>query len=143
MDTVTGESRRRLPATTSGWTWNPKRIVQLGAVVLAVVPAFIMASIPVGSLTSVNNSDGGAATTAGREWSVVAWLVLAIPVLLALLPFFVRGSSWPVVSLVATVMLGLFAVIGSLSLGFYFLPAFAAALVAVILPPRRRATVPA
>lgn len=88
----------------------------------------------------VTDSSGAITATDGREWSVVLWLVLTIPVLLTLVPFVTRGRLWPTMSQVATVFLGLFAVIGSLSLGFYFLPAFIAALVAVFLPPRRLST---
>ena len=58
-------------------------------------------------------------------WEVngpVFLLVIAIPIAIAILPLLVRGPAWPVVSVLAAVLLGLFAVLGSFTIGFYLHP---------------------
>ena len=72
---------------------------------------------------------------------VGAWflLVLAIPALLGLLPILATGKLWQPLSIVSAVLLGIFSIIGSLSIGWYFLPATLVAIVAACIPTRRRA----
>ena len=95
--------------------------------------------------TAISDSDGNETIRSSTVWEVngpTFLLVMAIPIAITILPLLVRGPSWPAVSVIAAVLIGLFAVIGSLSIGFYFIPAVAAELVAVFLPSRLPACPP-
>jgi hypothetical protein len=118
--------------------WNAKRVAQLIAFVLATVAAIAVLFIP-SYTTATSDSDGSETIGSSTVWEVngpIFLIVMAIPLAITILPLLVRGPSWPAVSVIAAVLIGLFAVIGSLSIGFYFIPAVAAELVAVFLPSR-------
>jgi hypothetical protein len=63
-------------------------------------------------------------------------LVVAIPVVIALIPALMRGRWWPLASVVSAGLLLGFAFLGALSLGFAFLPAALAASIAAMRRPR-------
>ena len=118
--------------------WNAKRVAQLIAFVLATMAAIAVLFVP-SYTTAISDSDGNETIGGSTVWEVngpTFLLVMAIPIAITILPLLVRGPSWPAASVIAAVLIGLFAVIGSLSIGFYFIPAVAAELVAVFLPSR-------
>lgn len=119
--------------------WNSKRIVQLTALVLALLAYLALAfAVPVYSTYSTDSSGSG---TSGDQTLVEAngiavLFVMAIPVVLTAIPLIVRGRAWPTVSLVTGLLVVAFVLIASLSIGWFFVPAMIAAIVAVALPPR-------
>lgn len=117
---------------------SPKRMLQVLALVLSVVAAALVLFMP--SYTVVTSDSSGASTTQTLSiWQYngpVFALVVAIPVLIALIPVLVRGRWWPLVSVVSAGLLLGFAFLGAMSIGFAFLPAALAAAVAAMLRPR-------
>jgi len=122
--------------------WNAKRFAQLIAFVLATVAGMVVLFAPSYTIAT-SDSEGNEAVGSSTVWEVngpISLLIIAIPVAITILPLLVRGPAWPAVSVVAAVLIGLFAVIGLFTVGFYFIPAVAADLVAVFLPARLPAT---
>jgi len=121
---------------------SPKRMLQVLALVLAVVAAVLVLFMP--SYTVVTSDSSGASTTETLSiWQYngpMFALVVAIPVVIALVPVLVRGRWWPLVSVVSAGLLLGFAFLGAMSLGFAFLPAALAAGVAAMLKPRTEAS---
>lgn len=117
-----------------------KRILQLIAASLAIAAALAVLFLP--SYIEVTESSGGqesiSSQTALEFVGPRILLVVAIPVALAALPLFARGRAWRPLSIASALMLTLFAVIGSLSVGWYFLPAMLVAIVAAFIPDRPR-----
>ena len=145
MKTMVGgmdERSRRRPEPRA--YWKPKRVAQLIALVLASVAATVVLFVP--SYTTATLDSQGNETIGSRTvWEVngpIFLLVMAIPVAITILPLLVRGPTWPVVSVIAAALIGLFAVVGLLTIGFYFIPAVGAELIAVFLSPRRLAARP-
>ena len=118
--------------------WDAKRVAQLIAFVFATVAGIAVLFVP--SYATVTSDSGGNETIGSSTvWEVngpISLIVIAIPIAVTILPLLVRGPSWPAVSVIAAVLIGLFAVIGSFTIGFYFIPAVAAEIVAVFLPSR-------
>ena len=132
MDEQSGRPPRR-----QGY-WNAKRVAQLIALLFTAVAAIAVLFVP-SYTTATSDSDGNETIGSSTVWEVngpVFLLVIAIPIAIAILPLLVRGPAWPVVSVLAAVLLGLFALLGSFTIGFSFIPPVAAQLVAVFLPPR-------
>lgn len=117
---------------------SPKRMLQVLALVLAVVTAALVLFMP--SYTVVTSDSIGASTTATLSiWQYngpLFALVVAIPVVIALAPVLVRGRWWPLVSVVSAGLLLGFAFLGAMSIGFAFLPTALAAALAAMLRPR-------
>ncbi|MDM4764400.1 hypothetical protein QT381_15475 [Galbitalea sp. SE-J8] len=120
--------------------FNAKRVTQYVAAALALAAALAIALLP--SYIQVSTtSDGQESITSGTVLEVVGiWflLVLAIPLILAALPLSATGRAWQPLSIVSAVLLSIFALVGSLSIGWYFVPATIAAIVAVFLPRHPR-----
>ncbi len=121
-----------------GGYWSAKRVVQAIALVLAVLGAWLMLVMPsYGTATSVS---GGAETFGTLSMldavGPAALGLAAVPVAIALLPLFGVGRAWQVLSIVASVLMGCFVLLGMLSVGFFYVPALLAGLVAVFLEPR-------
>lgn len=126
------------PAASKAY-WHPRRALQALGAVLTLLAVWALLFLPTYMTTSTDQF-GNEVVGSATAWDVNgAWLlvVLAFPLLLAVLPLLVRGRAWYGVSLTCTVLLGVFVVLGSLSLGFFFLPGFIAMLIAVLLRPRR------
>ena len=118
--------------------WNAKRVAQLIAFALATVAGIAVLFVPSYTIAT-SDSEGNETIGSSTVWEVngpISLLIIAIPIAITILPLLVRGPSWPAVSVVAAVLIGLFAIIGSFTIGFYFIPAVAAELVAVFLPAR-------
>ena len=124
---------------------NAKRIVQFVAAALALAAVLAVALLP--SYIEVSTtSDGGEVVTSSTVLQVVGlWflLVLAIPLAITLLPLPARGRAWQPLSIISATLLTLFTILGSLSIGFYFLPAMIASIVAAFLPTRPPTSQPA
>lgn len=115
-----------------------KRMLQVLALALAVVAAVLVLFLPSYSVVS-SDSAGNETVTVQSIWQYSGpafALVLAIPVAVALVPVVVRGTAWPVVSVISAVALVAFWAFGAMSVGVAFLPAAAAAVVAAVLRPR-------
>ena len=117
---------------------SPKRMLHVLALVLAVVTAVLVLFMP--SYTVVTTDSSGASTTETLSiWQYngpIFALVVAIPVVIALIPALMRGRWWPLASIVSAGLLLGFAFLGALSLGFAFLPAALAASIAAMRRPR-------
>jgi len=119
-------------------TVAPKRMLQLLALVLALVAAGLVLFMPSYTVTT-SDSSGAQTTVTLSVWEYngpVFALVVAIPVLIALIPVLVRGRWWPLASVVSAGLLLGFAFLGAMTIGFAFLPAALAAVVAAMLRPR-------
>lgn len=129
----TGEDTRVRYLTT-------KRALQLAALALAVAGAAAVALLP-SYIRVSTSSDGTEHVDAATVLEVVGvWYlaVLAIPVIAAVLPLPAIGRAWQPLSIVSAVLLAAFSFVGSLSIGWYFLPAAIVAIVAACFPTRPR-----
>ncbi|MEZ3160983.1 hypothetical protein AB1K54_10625 [Microbacterium sp. BWT-B31] len=121
-----------------------KRWLQFIVLALALAAVLAIALLPnyiqVSQTTGSDGTDQEVIGSATVLQVVGLWflLVLAIPILLALLPILATGRAWQPLSIVSAVLLGIFAVVGSLSIGWYFLPATLVAIIAACLPTRPR-----
>jgi heme/copper-type cytochrome/quinol oxidase subunit 2 len=115
-----------------------KRALQVLSTVLAVVAGALVLFLP--SYTVVrSDSAGNESTSTLSIWQYngpIMLLVVAVPVVIALVPALVRGRWWPVVSLVSAGLLLGVAFLGAPTVGFAFLPAVVAAVVAAMMRPR-------
>ncbi|HET8927257.1 MAG TPA: hypothetical protein VFN24_05440 [Microbacterium sp.] len=118
--------------------WGAKRLVQVIALVLAVLGAWLMLVMP--SYGTATTDSTGAETFATLSMldavGPAARGLAAVPVAIALLPLFGVGRAWQPLSIVASVLMGCFVLLGILSVGFFYVPALLAGLVAVFLEPR-------
>lgn len=123
---------------------SAKRILQLISVALAVGAAVAVANLPLYTQVTAT-SDGveqvGSATVLD-EAGLGYLAVLAIPVVAAVLPLPASGRAWQPLSILSAVLLAGWCILGALSIGWFFVPALAAAVVAVCLPMRRRTSAP-
>lgn len=60
------------------------------------------------------------------------FLPLLVPIVLTSLPLLVRGGARTIVSVATTASLAIFVVVGSGSIGWFYLPALAAAVAAAV-----------
>jgi hypothetical protein len=117
-----------------------KRILQILAVGLVLAAVSVVLFVP--SYGSATETTGGVQTTE----MVTAWevngprilLLLVIPVALSLLPVFSRSPAWQLLSVLSAALLTTFAVITSLSIGWFFFPAAVIAIIAAFVPVRPR-----
>lgn len=118
--------------------WSRKRMPQVLALVLTAVTAVLVLFMP--SYTVVtSDSNGEQSISTLRIWEYngpLFALVLAVPVVVALIPVVTRGRWWPLVSVISAGLLLGFAFLGAMSIGLAFLPAALAAVAAAMLKPR-------
>ncbi len=126
-------------AAHSGY-WNAKRVIQI--IALAINAAAVSAIVLLPSYVSVTTDSAGNESITTRAVLQVGGTgfvaILALPLIFAAAPLFARGSSWQIFSIGSTVLLAVFAIVASLSIGFYFLLAVVLEGIAVFLRPRRR-----
>jgi hypothetical protein len=127
---------------------TPRRVAQLIAAVLALVAGVAaLAFIPAYTAVTVQSGMDGTTQTQTQTvttmtlleangWS--ALLAVGIPFLLTLVPLLTSGRAWRGTAIAGAVLLAAFVVLGSASVGWYFLPALAAATTGACLPDRRR-----
>ena len=120
------------------YVMNAKRMVQIITVVLTLAATLAILVLP--SYVEVNMDSEGNESVSFETIliSVGSWFlaVIAVPNIIAVAPLLARGRAWQPVSIGSTVLLVGFAVIGALSVGFYFIPAILSSLISVFLPTR-------
>lgn len=122
--------------------WTARRVVQIVATAFALAAAFLAAFGPAYSSVTETVDEAGQTTTQATSATLVevngAWvlIVLAVPVLLAAMPLGATGRWWQPLSIASAVLLIIVVVVGSLSIGWFYIPAMIAAIVAVFLPTR-------
>jgi hypothetical protein len=113
---------------------DSKNVRQLLAVSLAVVASLVLLVVPM--YTQVNLTLGGpqqvSHPTLLETNGPSIFVPLLIPVALTALPLLIRGRARTPVSVATTVALVVFVVIGSASIGWFYVPALAAAVAAVV-----------
>jgi len=116
--------------------WDSISSSQALAVSLAVVASVVLLVVPLYTLVNI--------TSAGPQQISHQTLLetvgppvlgsLLIPVTLTALPLLIHGRTRTLVSIPTTVALVVFVVIGSASIGFFYIPALAAAVAAAVSP---------
>jgi hypothetical protein len=121
-----------------------RRVLPFAPVVLAVVAATALLVVPTGREESVWTGSGGEPVRRSRSTTLVqseGWdvlVVLAVPVVLAGAPLFLRRSRWRRAALkAASGLLLVGVVISAASIGLFFLPATAAMFLAAAMDPGR------
>jgi hypothetical protein len=113
---------------------DSKNVRQVLAVSLAVVASLVLLVVPM--YTQVNVTSGGpeqvSHPTLLETVGPSIFVPLLIPVALTALPLLIRGRVRTPVSVATTVALVVFVVIGSASIGWFYVPALAAAVAAVV-----------
>jgi hypothetical protein len=122
--------------------WSRKRMLQVLALVLTAVTAVLVLFMPSYTIvTSDSNGEQSISTLSIWEYNGPLFaLVLAVPVVVALIPVVMRGRWWPLVSVISAGLLLGFAFLGAMSIGLAFLPAALAAVAAAMLKPRMGAS---
>lgn len=98
------------------------------SLILLVVPMYTEAKLAVGGPMQVSQST--LLETVGPS----IFVPLLIPAVLTGLPLLLRGRARKQVSVVTAVALAAFVVIGSASIGWFYVPALAAAVAALVAP---------
>lgn len=93
--------------------------------ILLLVPIYTEAKLTAGGPTQVSQS------TLLETVGPTIFVLLLIPVALTGLPLLLRGRGQKQVSVVTVVALAVFVVIGSATIGWFYVPAFAAAIAAL------------
>lgn len=141
---VIDEQREATGDDPARYRWGAKRVTQIIAAALTVAATLALLIIP--SYTSVSEDSTGEETieTVPLLTVVGAWylVVLALPIVFTIAPLIPKHRRWQTISIVSTILLVLFTVIGSLSIGYYYIPASIVAIVALFLPTSERRTRP-
>jgi hypothetical protein len=117
--------------------WDPKRVRQIIAVSLAAAASLVLLLVPLYSTVSLSNGAPDR-VTASTLFDVVGpyiFVPLLVPVALTGLPLLVRRTAHAL-PVVTTIALGIFTVISSATIGWFYVPALAAAVAAVAAPPK-------
>lgn len=126
------ERRSRSPNSDGGFT--VPLVAQIAAFVFVI--AATLAAILLPSSVRMNITNAGSpkieTPTLLEIHPPTVLIPLAIPLVLTLIPLLFRGKRWRIVSIVCVVLLALFTVIASASVGWFYIPAFLAGLVAVL-----------
>ncbi len=138
-DHVAGLSPRDDEFAAHSDYWNAKRVIQIIALALtaAAVSAIILLPSYVSETTDSAGNESITTQTVPEVGGIGFVAILAIPLIFAAAPLFAPGSSWQIFSIGSTVLLAVFAIVASPSIGFYFLPAVVLEVIAVFLRPRR------
>lgn len=124
--------------------FTAKRVVQFVALAFAAAAVLAVALLP--SYIQVSQTSSGSeqigSATVLEVVGIWYLLVLLIPVAITALPLPATGRAWQPLSITSASLLTAFAVLGSLSIGWYFLPSAITAVVGACLPSqsRRRAS---
>jgi hypothetical protein len=113
--------------------------IAVASFLAAVVGALVVLVVPLGSWCSISSVGGSERCGTSRIIADEGWgilLVLAVPILIALVPVLARGRG---VSALAAVLLWICCLLGLLSIGIFFVPAA----VLMTVAAARREPVPA
>jgi len=119
---------------------DPKSVRQIIAFSLAVAASLVLLLVPVYSTVKLTN-DGPDQVTGSTLLEIAGpyiFVPLLIPVALTGLPLLLRGPSQSYASVATTVALAIFTLLASATIGWFYVPALAAALVALV----RKGTTP-
>lgn len=134
------EFERRSGSRKSNGHFTVPRVAQIAAFVFVI--AATLAAILLPSSVRMNITNAGSpkieTPTLLEIHPPTVLIPLAIPLILTLIPLLVREKRWRIVSIVCVVLLAVFTVIASASVGWYYMPALLAGLVAVLYSPRRQ-----
>lgn len=115
-----------------------KRVLQWIALGLAVAASAFLTFLPVYS--GVTSDSNGTSTEARATLVQVngpsVLILLAVPVVISLVPLLAHGRAWPLLSIVAAILLGIAVLLGILSIGVFFVPALIVEIIAACLPKR-------
>lgn len=113
---------------------DSRNVRQVLAFALAIVASVVLLLVPF--YTQVKVTSGGPEQVTHPTLLEIngpsIFVPLLIPVVLTGLPLLIRGRARTPVSVVATVGLAIFVVIGSASIGWFYIPALTAAVAAVV-----------
>jgi len=141
---ILDEQREATGNDPARYRWGAKRITQIVAAALTVAATLALLIIP--SYTSVSENSAGEETIETLPLLAVVgtWylVVLALPIVFTIAPLIPKHRRWQTVSVVSTILLVMFTVIGALSIGYYYIPAAIVAIIAVFLPTSGRRTRP-
>ncbi|UZX02136.1 hypothetical protein F8G81_05515 [Arthrobacter sp. CDRTa11] len=117
--------------------WDPKRVRRIIALSLAAGASLVLLLFPVYSTMSLSNGapDHVTASTMFDVMGPSILVPLLVPVVLAGLPLLVRRTAHAL-PVATTIALGIFTVISSATIGWFYVPALAAAVAAVTAPPK-------
>lgn len=118
--------------------WGAKRLVQVIALALAVLGAWLMLEVPSYGTATTDSHGAETAETLSMLDAVgpAALGLAAVPVAIAVLPLFGVGRARQPLAIAGSVLMACFVLLGILSIGFFYVPALLAGLVAVFLEPR-------
>ncbi len=114
------------------------RVWQLVGAAAALAAGLVALLLP-GYVLVMTGSDGEPAVSVLsllEHGGLVAVGTVAVPVVLAASPLAVRGRAWWAVSVASVALLGVVVLLGSLTIGWFFLPALVADVVALVLARR-------
>ncbi|MGY2747297.1 hypothetical protein ACVWZ8_004414 [Arthrobacter sp. UYCu723] len=118
---------------------DPKSVRQIIAFSLTIAVALVFLLVPVYSEVKLINGGPDQVTTSTLLETVGPSVLvpLLIPVALTGLPLVLRGRAQVYASVTTTVALAIFTVIASASIGWFYVPALAAALASLLAPSRK------
>ena len=128
-----GHERRR---------WHPMSIRQIIAFSLTIAVALVALLVPLYVNVRLAN-DGSEQITTPTLFETVGpsiFVPLLIPVALTGLPLLLTGRAQRYASVATTVALAFFTIIGSATIGWFYVPALAAAVASVVARPESRGT---
>lgn len=134
------EFERRSGSPHSNGHFTVPRVAQIAAFVFVI--AATLAAILLPSSVRMNITNAGSpkieTPTLLEIHPPTVLIPLVIPLVLTLIPLLVREKGWRIVSIVCVVLLAVFTVIASASVGWFYIPALLAGLVAVLYRPMRQ-----
>ena len=118
--------------------FSRKRLVQAVGSVFALGASIAVLLVPSYAVEETNSYGDRVVTAATvlTELGSVTVPIVAIPVLVASLPLATRGRYWQPASILAAVLLLLFALFSSFTIGLYYMPAVILLIAAVFMRPR-------
>ncbi|CAN7187018.1 hypothetical protein LJR078_000489 [Arthrobacter sp. LjRoot78] len=118
---------------------DPKSVRQIVAFSLTIAASLVLLLVPVYS-TAIISNDGPDQVTASTLLEIVGpyvFVLLLIPVALTGLPLLVRGPARMPASVATTVALTIFTMLASATIGWFYVPALAAALASLMTPAQK------
>ncbi|MDQ0076348.1 hypothetical protein [Arthrobacter oryzae] len=117
--------------------WDPKRVRQAIAFSLTIAVGLALLLVPLYSGVAVTNEGPAQVTTSTLLETVGPTVVfpLLIPVVLTGLPLPLRGRARRYASIATAAALAIFIAIASATIGWFYVPALAAAIAALVARP--------
>lgn len=118
---------------------DAKSVRQIIAFSLTIAAAIALLLVPIYNTVKLTNDgpDEVAASTLLEIVGPYIFVPLLIPVALTGLPLLLRGPAQNYASVATAVALAIFALIASATIGWFYVPALAAALASILAPSRK------